>query len=208
MRKWLLALCAVFLFSFSAFAQVGDKADLSGLSEQKRAEIQKIVADTKASEASGRKIPDVSTPQKLGEWVGVGTQIAELIPIFAEKTGIAADKVLNSTAGQILLTIVLVKFFWAKIMGILFFTVGFYVWWRMFNRVFLVKNIKKVPHANGTLANWGFHQSQFEYNTWAEVRSVYETDVFPWIFAVAGILNILFGIIGIMHWYSINPTFK
>ncbi len=194
--RYIIAFFLAFALACPVFAGIGDSASMEGLSEQQKAQILQVIADKKAEKTT----PNLSTPEKVGEWVGVGTQIAQLIPVFAEKTGIAADKVLNSTAGQILLAIVLIKYFWAKICGILFLTVGFYVWWKMFKRVFLVKSIEVLPHPNATLASWGWTKTKTEYQGFQEARKCFnENEALGWIFSIAGLLNIIFGVVGIMH---------
>lgn len=195
MRRIFALFLSVFFFSTLAFAGIGDSASMEGLSEQQKAQILQVIADKKAEKTT----PNLSTPEKVDEWVGVGTQIAELIPVFAEKTGIAADKVLNSTAGQILLAIVLVKYFWAKLCGILFLTVGFYVWWKMFQKVFLEKSITYTPHPNGILNWFGVRQKTIARYSINEAKENYDETVWFWIFAIAGLLNIIFGVTGIMH---------
>lgn len=99
MKQLLQAIIMMFVLTFPAYAadSVQSNIDLSGLNDQQRADIIKQVADTKAQATSPM---ESVTPASVAEWIGVGKEVAELIPVFAEKTGIAADKVLDSFSGK------------------------------------------------------------------------------------------------------------
>jgi hypothetical protein len=126
----------IFLFSNLLLAQT---VDLSKLPEEKRSE---ILQQVKISEKK----------QEVSSWIDLGKQVADLVPIFAEKTGIAADKVLNSFSGKILLAIVLVHFFWNKIIGIFLLIVGIPTWWHWFKCMFLKERSEQIIHPNFFLA--------------------------------------------------------
>lgn len=129
-----------------------NNADLSSLPREKQLEIQQQIEAAKKN--SG--VITQSTPEQISKWVGLGKEVAELIPVFAEKTGIAADKVLNSFSGKVLLAIVLIHFFWSKFIGLLLLTVGTQIWWAWFKRMFLREKCEKVIHPNPIMAWMGF----------------------------------------------------
>jgi hypothetical protein len=194
MRKILISL--LLCCSFGSVYALDNSVDVTNLSDQQKATVIKAVADLKA-EKSTVVANAVSTPEKVGEWVKIGSQVAELIPVFAEKTGIAADKVLNSTAGQILLAIVLVQYFWAKIMGVLFFSIGTYVWWRMYRSSVRVASVEKVEHPNSFL-NWiGLRRSNFTYYSASQSAEILTNGGWLWFVALAVIL--IAGLVGITH---------
>ena len=90
-------------------AQDTSRADLSNLSKDEQLQVLSKVEEFKKSHSG--PLTSTSTPQQVSQWVDIGKQVADLIPVFAES--IAADKVLNSFSGKVLLAIVLVHFFWA-----------------------------------------------------------------------------------------------
>lgn len=136
-------------------------ADLSSLSREKQLEIQQAIEAAKKD--SGIKA--VSTPEQVSKWLGLGKEVAELIPVFAEKTGIAADKVLNSFSGKVLLSIVLVHFFWNKLIAILLLTVGLPLWWQWFKRMFLREKCEQIIHPNPVMAWFGFTKTLTSYRS-------------------------------------------
>lgn len=170
-------------------------ADMAGLTEQQRLEILQQIEKAKKPETQS-----VVDPKKVAEWLSVGQQVAGLVPIFAENTAIAAQKVLDSTPGQILLTIVLVKMFWGKIMGIMFLTVGLAFWWHMFKKVFVIKEVTYQSHPNPYLSKWfGLRQKTVVRNNFDDLIKVANNEPLLWVFFIAGVLDLVFGIIGIMH---------
>lgn len=157
-----LFLISIFLFGGMLSAQDRvNSADLSGLPREKQLEIQQAIeAAKKSSTGIGQ-----STPEQVSKWVGLGKEVAELIPVFAEKTGIAADKVLNSFSGKVLLTIVLVHFFWGKLIGLLLLLIGTQFWWQWFKRMFLREKCEQVVHPNPILAWFGFTKTLTTYKS-------------------------------------------
>jgi hypothetical protein len=161
-----LFLISIFLFGGMLVAQDRlNTADLSSLPKEKQLEIQQAIEAAKKSTTGVGQ----STPEQVSRWVGLGKEVAELIPVFAEKTGIAADKVLNSFSGKVLLTIVLVHFFWGKLIGILLLTVGTQFWWQWFKRMFLREKCEQVVHPNPILAWFGFTKT---LTTYKPLRSI------------------------------------
>jgi hypothetical protein len=153
---------SLFLIGGLLSAQTTDRADLSSLPKDKQLEIlQQVEAAKKAT--SGGSITTQSTPEQVSKWLGLGKEVAELIPVFAEKTGIAADKVLNSFSGKVLLSIVLVHFFWNKLIAILLLTVGVFVWWQWFKRLFLRDKCEQIVHPNPVMAWFGFTKTLVSY---------------------------------------------
>lgn len=196
MLNKVIAIIASLLIGASCYAgTLSDNANMDGLTDQQKAEILKNIADAKAK-SDGSVVGSVD-PKKVAEWVGVAEQVAGLLPVFAEKTGIAAQKVLDSTPGRILLSIVLIKMFWGKIMGIFFLTFGMYAWWYMFKRTFLIKSITLTPHPNGILRWFGIRQQTTERYSVSEAKDKFGD--FFWVWAIAGLLNIVFGVIGITN---------
>jgi hypothetical protein len=192
MLKRILFILGLFLCLSPAFALAQELAhpDLSKLPKEQQIEVAKIVQE-KLNATSA--IPGISNPQKVGEWLGVGKQVADLIPIFAEKTGIAADKVLNSFSGKVLLTIVLVHFFWAKAMGLLIFIFAPLIWLKLFRKLYLVKTSECIVHPNPIMRAIGFTKSM---TTYKNVGQAFEeasegATVIGFLFVAAGIASLI-----------------
>ncbi len=185
------------LLALPCFAQsnVGNKADLSGLTDEQKLEVLQQIEKKKAPAS-----PASVDPKKVAEWLNVGEQVAGLVPIFAEKTAIAAQAVLDSTPGRILLGIVLLKMFWGKLMGIFFLTVGLAVWWHMFKKTFLIKEVLYQPHPNPYLNQWlGLRQKTVVRVSNDDLKQTLGNEPLCWAFFVAGVINLLCGLIGITN---------
>lgn len=150
-KKLFVAL--ILVCSIPLLAQDTSRADLSKLTKEQQIEVLGQVEAKAKANAPGMQ--QVSTPEQISKWVGLGKEVAELIPVFAEKTGIAADKVLNSFSGKVLLSIVLVHFFWGKAVGLLVLIIGIPLWWRWFRNMFLLGEYTQAVHPNPILAWFG-----------------------------------------------------
>jgi hypothetical protein len=198
MKQLLQVVVMVFALALPVYAaDVQSSIDLSALNDQQRADIIKQVADTKAKAAS--PIESV-TPTKVAEWIGVGKEVAELIPVFAEKTGIAADKVLDSFSGKVLLTIVLVHFFWTKMMGIAILSIGIPLWYRWFRSMFLIKE-HTVEYNQNPFMRWiGFNKRTVQSYSFSEgMRNIGSAaaDIWLWVSIILLALILLFGLAAI-----------
>jgi hypothetical protein len=180
--------------SVCANSNVPNSADLSNLSAAKRLEILKQIED--AQKPSDTRAP--VDPKKVAEWLGVAEQVAGMVPILARNTAMGAQEVLDSTPGRILLTILLIKMFWGKLMGILFLTVGLAVWWHMFKKTFLIKEITYQPHPNKYLHDClGLRQKTVVRNNVLDTWKKTADEPIFWAFIIAGLLNVIFGLVGI-----------
>lgn len=193
--KFIVLLISMVFISGICFAgNVNTSADMTGLSEKQKLEILQQIENAKVEKTP--EAESVVDPKEITEWLNVGKQVAGLVPILAENTMIAADKVLESTTGRILLSIVLVKMFWAKLVGIFFFTFGLAAWWHMFKKVFIIKDVVYAPHPN-TILNWfGLRQKTVTRNNLDEIKELFNTVFFSWLFFVSGVVVMLGGIIG------------
>ena len=177
-------------------AQELARPDLSSLPKDQQIEIAKIIQEKK----DAAKTSFVSTPEKVGEWVGVGKQIAELVPVFAEKTGIAADKVLSSFSGKVLLMIVLVHFFWAKLMGAIILIFGPLLWLKIFRQLWLVKSSECIVHPNPVMRAFGFTK---RLTTYKNIGLAFEeasegATIVGVVFVLAGIVILIVPICAIL----------
>jgi hypothetical protein len=166
-------------------AQDTSHVDLSKLSKEEQANVIAMVAKQETSNT-------VSNPAKVSEWVALGSKVADLIPVFAEKTGIAADKVLSSFSGKVLLTIVLVHFFWSKVAGLLLLFFGLPMWWMWFRRMFLLDEMTSVVHPNPILAWFGCSKTLTTYKSFVDL-SCDEGDAFFLVVSVAALAAIIIG---------------
>jgi hypothetical protein len=166
-------------------AQDTSHVDLSKLSKEEQANVIAMVAKQETSNT-------VSNPAKVSEWVALGSKVADLIPVFAEKTGIAADKVLSSFSGKVLLTIVLVHFFWSKVAGLLLLFFGLPMWWMWFRRMFLLDEMTSVVHPNPILAWFGCSKTLTTYKSFVDL-SCDEGDAFFLVVSAAALAAILIG---------------
>lgn len=178
-------------------AQDTSRADLSNLTKEQQVEVLKIVQE-KVKERNGG-----TTPEQASKWIGLGKEVAELIPVFAEKTGIAADKVLNSFSGKVLLAIVLVHFFWSKIAGILLLTIGTFVWWKWFKNMFLLASQERIVHPNPILAFFGRTKTVSTYARFKSLvgsgGSITDADT-AWLVVGALLLGVIVitGLVGVL----------
>jgi len=197
-KVFFLMMAILFVSSFSFAGNVSNSADLNGLNEQQKLEILQQIERVKAEKDTSAS--SSVTAEEVSEWLKVGQQVASLVPIFAKETCIAAQNVLDSTPGRILLGIVLVKMFWAKIVGLFFLTIGIFTWWRIFYVTYVIKKIVYSPHPMFVF-NWlGFRQKTVVRNTAKEIREMADdNNVFFWIFLLTGAVILLCGIIGICN---------
>lgn len=193
--KFIVLLISMVLITGICFAgNVNTSADMTGLSEKQKLEILQQIENAKTEKTSGDE--SVVNPTEIAEWLKVGKEVASLVPVFAQETCIAAQNVLDSTPGRILLGIVLVKMFWAKLVGIFFFTFGLAAWWHMFKKVFIIKDVVYAPHPN-TILNWfGLRQKTVTRNNLDEIKQIFDSVFFPWLFFISGVVVMLGGIIG------------
>ena len=192
MKQLLQAIIMMFVLTFPAYAadSVQSNIDLSGLNDQQRADIIKQVADTKAKATSPM---ESVTPASVAEWIGVGKEVAELIPVFAEKTGIAADKVLDSFSGKVLLSIVLVHFFWSKMMGVIVLSLGIPLWYKWFRSMFLIKE-RAIEYNQNPFMRWvGFNKRTNQFYSFSEGMRNIDSDaasIWLWV-SIIGLALIL-----------------
>ena len=185
MLKLIKSLLLCLALPLAMAAQDTSHVDLSKLSKEEQANVIAMVAKQETSNT-------VSNPAKVSEWVALGSKVADLIPVFAEKTGIAADKVLSSFSGKVLLTIVLVHFFWSKVAGLLLLFFGLPMWWMWFRRMFLLDEMMSVVHPNPILAWFGCSKTLTTYKSFVDL-SCDEGDSFFLIVSVAALAAIIIG---------------
>lgn len=185
MLKLIKSLLLCLALPLAMAAQDTSHVDLSKLSKEEQANVIAMVAKQETSNT-------VSNPAKVSEWVALGSKVADLIPVFAEKTGIAADKVLSSFSGKVLLTIVLVHFFWSKVAGLLLLFFGLPMWWMWFRRMFLLDEMTSVVHPNPILAWFGCSKTLTTYKSFVDI-SCDEGDAFFLIVSVAALAAIIIG---------------
>jgi hypothetical protein len=160
------------LFVGGLSAQTTDNADLRNLTKEQQLVVLQKVEELK-KENPGAQAVKPTTPEQASKWIALGKDVAELIPVFAEKTGIAADRVLNSFSGKVLLTIVIVHFFWSKLIGICILLFGLPIWWHWFRNMFLVESQTATAHPNTFLAWFGLTKRTTIY---ASLRSMIKGD--------------------------------
>ena len=185
MLKLIKSLLLCLALPLAMAAQDTSHVDLSKLSKEEQANVIAMVAKQETSNT-------VSNPAKVSEWVALGSKVADLIPVFAEKTGIAADKVLSSFSGKVLLTIVLVHFFWSKVAGLLLLFFGLPMWWMWFRRMFLLDKMTSVVHPNPILAWFGCSKTLTTYKSFVDL-SCDEGDGFFLVVSVAALAAIIIG---------------
>ena len=185
MLKLIKSLLLCLALPLAMAAQDTSHVDLSKLSKEEQANVIAMVAKQETSNT-------VSNPAKVSEWVALGSKVADLIPVFAEKTGIAADKVLSSFSGKVLLTIVLVHFFWSKVAGLLLLFFGLPMWWMWFRRMFLLDEMTSVVHPNPILAWFGCSKTLTTYKSFVDL-SCDEGDAFFLVVSVAALAAIIIG---------------
>lgn len=185
MLKLIKSLLLCLALPLAMAAQDTSHVDLSKLSKEEQANVIAMVAKQETSNT-------VSNPAKVSEWVALGSKVADLIPVFAEKTGIAADKVLSSFSGKVLLTIVLVHFFWSKVAGLLLLFFGLPMWWMWFRRMFLLDEMTSVVHPNPILAWFGCSKTLTTYKSFVDL-SCDEGDGFFLVVSVAALAAIIIG---------------
>ena len=185
MLKLLKSLLLILTLPLALAAQDTSHVDLSKLSKEEQANVIAMVAKQETNNT-------VSNPARVSEWVALGSKVADLIPVFAEKTGIAADKVLSSFSGKVLLSIVLVHFFWSKIAGLLLPFICLPMWWMWFRRMFLLSEMTRVIHPNPILAWFGRTKCLTTYKSFVDI-SCDEGDVFFLIVSVAALAAIITG---------------
>lgn len=157
MRSLILALLMCFVIP--GFTQDTSSINVRDLPKEKQLQLAQQAEQMRKETSNGSILAQDTTPEQVSKWLGLGKEVADLIPIFAEKTGIAADKVLNSFSGKVLLSIVLVHFFWAKLIGILILTVGVFIWWKFFQNMFLIESKEQVIHPNPLLGWMGIKKT-------------------------------------------------
>ena len=185
MLKLIKSLLLCLALPLAMAAQDTSHVDLSKLSKEEQANVIAMVAKQETSNT-------VSNPAKVSEWVALGSKVADLIPVFAEKTGIAADKVLSSFSGKVLLTIVLVHFFWSKVAGLLLLFFGLPMWWMWFRRMFLLDEMTSVVHPNPIFAWFGCSKTLTTDKSFVDL-SCDEGDAFFLVVSVAALAAIIIG---------------
>lgn len=158
-----IALAVALMFGLGLTAQDTSQINVRDLPKEKQLQLAQQAEQMRKESNTGGVLAQGTTPEQVSKWLGLGKEVAELIPIFAEKTGIAADKVLNSFSGKVLLSIVLVHFFWTKLVGLLLLTVGPQLWWRWFRKMFLLVKQEVIVHPNKILAFLGFKKTLNTY---------------------------------------------
>jgi hypothetical protein len=151
----------IIFLSCNIFAQDTSQVYLNGLSKEQQA---LIIAQVEKAKNEAKQ-PSVSTPQQVDQWVNTGERVAKLLPIFAKELGVAADQVLNSFSGKVLLAIVLFHIFWTKIFGILMLTFGPMFWWAFFKRMFLIEKQEVIVHPNPIFAFFGRQKKLTSYHS-------------------------------------------
>jgi len=158
-----------------------EEINLKGLTEQQQLEIKMAIEQKKQASTT-------NTPAKVSEWLGIGKQVAELIPVFAEKTGTAADRVLTTSSGKILLAIVLVNFFWSKLaaLGLIFIVIP--MWWSWFKKMFLLDKQEVTIHPNKILAFLGFNKRLVTYKTMGNLSDTCNDTRAVWLLIASAVL--------------------
>ena len=159
-----LALAMALMFGLGLAAQDTSNINVRDLSKEQQAQLILKAEEMRKEGKGGGILAQGTSPEQMSKWLGLGKEVADLIPIFAEKTGIAADKVLNSFSGKVLLSIVLVHFFWTKLVGLFLVTVGPAIWWKWFRKMFLLVKQETLPHPNKVLAYLGLSKTYSTYS--------------------------------------------
>lgn len=89
------------------------------LSPEQRQLVQQQI-DQLAKSSGGIGSPDVSSPEKLDEWVTVGDKISKVIGNTAKELGIATNEFANSRVGQITLFLIIWKIFGSMAIHVFF----------------------------------------------------------------------------------------
>ena len=101
------------------------RAGFDKLSEQQKAELIKQVTAQAANDAHVA----VSTPQKVGEWVDLGTKIGQMMGGAAKELGVQVNEFAKTPVGQWTLALIVWKFAGSAIVhvvgGLLIMIVGF-----------------------------------------------------------------------------------
>lgn len=100
------------------------RAGFDKLTEQQKAELIKQIATQASPEVSTA----ISTPQKVSEWVDVGTKIGQMMGGAAKELGVQVNEFAKTPVGQWTMALIVWKFMGSVIMhafgGILVFVTG------------------------------------------------------------------------------------
>lgn len=132
----LLLACTLSYASNSIDARTVNDAGFSDLSDIDKADLIKQIADKKAAKANSAKqvIPDVSTPQKVNEWLDIGTRIGSGMAGAAKEMGVAVNEFAKSPVGLWTITLITWHFMGGVLVhivgGLLVWLIGFsFIWW-------------------------------------------------------------------------------
>lgn len=118
----ILAVAALVTVSAHAAGLKSDSVQSAGfdqLTEAQKAEVLKTVADkveaTKAGESAASLVAE---PQRVGEWIDVGTKIGQMMGGAAKEVGVAVNDFVKTPVGQWTMAIVIWKFMGGPLMHV------------------------------------------------------------------------------------------
>lgn len=117
MKRFLITITVALFAALSAPVYAGgiqsnsvSGAGFDELSETQKAEVLRTIAE-KAAEAKGASLTAVvSNPQKVSEWLDVGTKIGQMMGGAAKELGIAVNDFVKTPVGQWTMAIIIWKF--------------------------------------------------------------------------------------------------
>lgn len=121
----------------SLTAETVRDAGFDTLSGQEKAEIIKNIADRKAANTQASvvaKVAEQTTPQKVNEWLDIGTRIGSGMAGAAKEMGVAVNEFAESPVGMWTIALITWKFMGGVIMhafgAIMIWLIGFsFIWW-------------------------------------------------------------------------------
>lgn len=135
----------------SAEQQVS-RIDLSGLTEEQRADLVKQ-AEQMRKQSSGDRIIDKITPENADAWVNLGKNMGLALAEVAKHLGVAADEFLKSSAGKITLALIVWKVMGNDLVhlmvGLGIFVVFLPLWVYFFRKMCVVKSVENLTPADG-----------------------------------------------------------
>lgn len=132
---------ALFLLTIAGLASAGslntDSAYAAGfndLPETEKADIIKQIADRKAAGTNAAKVAEQTTPQKVNDWLDIGSRIGQGMAGAAREMGVAVNEFAKSPVGMWTIALITWKFMGGVLMhafgALMIWLIGFsFIWW-------------------------------------------------------------------------------
>lgn len=140
MKNWLVALVLMFSFSTTFAVQLNVDGELTA---EQKAQLQLQAAQMAKQNGIG---PLPSTPEKVEQWVNVGTAIGRGLAGTAQELGVAADKIADTRVGLFAMILIAWHYVGADLVstvfGFLWLATLIPTWVWMYRRQFLIESIQ------------------------------------------------------------------